>query len=88
MTPDQRRAHLILHGQTLLDAWTARCKLRAEGRKLWAEGAKLWDEGAKLIAKGDELWTEAVRQEFGGIIMKWVGRDCHLGNGEVYVWIT
>jgi len=59
MHPETRRAHLILHGQTLSDEWTARCKLRAEGRKLWAEGHKLRAEGHKLWAEAGKLWAEA-----------------------------
>ena len=58
MTPDQRRAHLILHGQTLLDEWTQRGKLYAEGGKLYAEGDKLFAEGDKLQAEANKLWAE------------------------------
>jgi hypothetical protein len=58
MTPTQRRAHNILHGQTLADEWAARCKFRAEGDKLWTEGSKLWTEGSKLWTEGSKLCTE------------------------------
>ena len=75
-------------------------KLQVEGRKLCAEGSKLWDEGDKLYAEGDKLyaegrklwgegdklWAQAVQDTFGNIAIKWVGMDCHLGNGEVYIW--
>ena len=96
MTPDQRRAHLILHGQTLLDEWTQRGKLWAEGRKLWAEGRelfaggrKLFAEGDKLWAEGDKLWADAVRKEFGpGCTMEWDGDTCTLSVGEVYLPVT
>ena len=103
MTPDQRRAHLILHGQTLLDEWTQWCKLRAEshklcvkGDKLCAEGdkhhaevRKLWAEGGKLQAEGGKLWADAVRKEFGpGCTMEWGGDTCTLSVGEVYLPVT
>ena len=55
MTPNQRRAHLILHGQTLLDEWRQRCKLWDEGSERFAEGVKLWDEGEELQTEGDKL---------------------------------
>jgi hypothetical protein len=61
MTPTQRRAHNILHGQTLADEWAARCKLYAEGDKLYAEGFKLRAEGRKLYTEGTELWTEGIK---------------------------
>src|ERR1700731_4219643 len=62
---DNRRAHNVLHGQTLLDEWQARKKICAEGNKLWTEGHKLWTEGHKICAEGhkicaegNKLWTE------------------------------
>ncbi len=96
MTPETRRAHLILHGQTLLDEWTQRCKLRAEGRKLWAEGTKLYAEGNKLYAEGNKiyaegnkLWADAVLAEFGpACTITWDGNDCILSVGERYDFIT
>ena len=75
MTPDQRRAHLILHGQTLLDEWT--------------EGHKLFAEGDKLRVEGDKLWADAVRKEFGpSCTMEWGGGTCTLSVGEVYLPVT
>ena len=93
MTPDQRRAHLILHGQTLLDEWTQRCKLYAEGDKLWAEGGaeglSLFTEANKLWAEGSKLWADAVRKEFGpGCTIEWDGDTCTLSVGEVYLPVT
>ena len=96
MTPDQRRAHLILHGQTLLDEWTQSSKLYAEddklyaeGHKLRAEGRKLQAEGDKLLAEGSKLWADAVLKEFGpGCTMEWDSGTCTLGGGEVYLHVT
>ena len=96
MTPDQRRAHLILHGQTLLDEWTQSDKLQAKGRKLRdeghklrAEGRKLRAEGGLLYAEGEELWADAVLKEFGpGCTMTWDGGTCTLSVGEVYLPVT
>ena len=103
MTPAQRRAHLILHGQTLLDEWTEGhklfaegsklCaeghKLYAEGAKLQAEGIKLYAEGAKLQAEGIKLWADAVLKEFGpGCTMAWYEGTCTLSVGEVYLPVT
>lgn len=93
MTPEQRRAHLVLHGQTLLDAWQARTKLCAEGLKLLAEGLKLLAEanrlgtkGVRLWAEGSKLWTDAVAAEFGpDCTITWQdGTTCILGCGETY----
>src|ERR1700731_4854602 len=55
---DNRRAHNVLHGQTLLDEWQARNKICAEGNKICAEGNKLWTEGHKLYAEGNKLYAE------------------------------
>ena len=75
MTPDQRRALLILHGQTLLDEWMQR--------------GKLYAEGDKLRAKGHKLWADAVLKEFGpGCTMEWDGGTCTLSVGEVYLPVT
>ena len=58
MTPEQRRAHLVLINQPLLDAWEARVKLCDEGGKLYDEGNKLWGEGFKLYSEGVKLYSE------------------------------
>lgn len=49
MNREQRRAHLALHGQTLLDEWQERCKAMDKIHKLWAEGKYLMGEGDVLL---------------------------------------
>src|ERR1700731_4778615 len=91
---DNRRAHNVLHGQTLLDEWQARNKIcaegnknSAEGNKLRTEGNKLYAEGNKLRDEGNKLWTEAVLAEFGPACTITWDTDpggCTLSNGERY----
>ncbi len=66
MTPLERKTHLVLLGQSLLDEWDARYRLRVEGDKLWGEANKLWRasdnlrrEGSKLFAEGNKLYDES-----------------------------
>lgn len=51
MNPEQRRAHLSLHGQTLLDAWQERCKTIDKS-------SRLLSDGYELMRRGDMLLTE------------------------------
>ena len=93
MNPEQRRAHLVLINQPLLDAWEARAKLCNEGDKCWDEGYKHFDEGSELRIKGTELWNNgtklwrsAVLAAYGSIEMTWENNyaSCTLANGERY----
>ncbi len=98
LTGIARQAHLILHGQSLYDAWAVRCKHRAEavkhyaeGRKHRAEARKHYAEGDKHYAEGHKHWAEGGKHwasvvEAAGLTMEW-GDDwhtCTLSNGEVY----
>src|SRR5258708_3487167 len=85
MTPEQRRAHLILHGKTLLDAW----KLYARALKQWREADKQYDEAhkppfdkmkfykaSKQFNKAHKQWTkalakwnEAVKKKFSSSVI-------------------
>ncbi len=58
MTPLERKAHLVLQGQSLLDEWEQRCRLFAEGNKLWVKGHKLRVEGRNLRTEGSKLWVK------------------------------
>ncbi len=92
LTGDARQAHLILHGQSLYDAWVQYCKHNAEGNKHYAEGHKHYAEGAKHYAEGDKHFAEAAKHwdsavEAAGLSMEWgEGDTCTLSNGEVYTY--
>ncbi len=46
MSPDERKAHNILHGQSLHDEWCARAALVLAGRVRWREGIALGEKRA------------------------------------------
>ena len=93
MTPEQRRAHLVLQGQTLLDEWLTRCAAIHEETEIIA-GVLTIPEYSAAIHRRNEAsrdWAVAVHAEFGmGCTMRWskdsLQCDCTLSNGEVYTW--
>lgn len=89
MTPEQRRAHLILIGQTLLDEWTARCRSM---QRLWANPDMPHENYWRAIENLNGRWGKAVKNELGPD--SWyrfslhggngMHATCTLSNGEVY----
>ncbi len=76
MTPLERKAHLTLQGQSLLDEWEQRCKLLMES-------SRLRSRGVKLRVEAHMLWRGAV--DAAGLTMVWSsGTRCALSNGEIY----
>ncbi len=85
LTGIARQAHLILHGQSLHDAWVYRCKHYAEGRKHnaeghkhYAEGDKHWTEGHKHYAEGRKHYAEGRKHNAEG--------DKHYAEGRKH-WV-
>lgn len=52
MTPEQRRAHLVLIGQPLLDEWLEFCKM--------------YDASPGSRGRAIDKWRDAVSAEYGG----------------------
>lgn len=80
MTPEVRRAHLMLHGQTLLDEWTEVCGFIRDARIAHAGGR--FDASHDMYTLARTCWRKAVAKE--GCTMQWDGAGCVLSNGERY----
>lgn len=72
MSPEERRAHLALHDQPLLDAFDESVRLRREGRNI--EAAILW-RSAIAVEYGAGAARDATMHE------DW---SCTLANGHHY----
>ena len=84
MTPEQRRAHLILIGQPLLDEWLEYC--RAWTKAVISPGISWSREEAVW------LWRDAVEREYGDRRAgDWAGPhrdDFAMKNGDYYTYVV
>lgn len=79
MNAIERRAHNILHGQTLIDEWRKRNEMFSAAHSL-RYPARM----DRTAAAGDG-WINAVKAEFGpACTMVWDATGCTLSNGERY----
>lgn len=87
MTPEQRRAHLILIGQPLLDEWLEYCRA-------WVGVGGPAHGPDRMLSAGDIVrqWRAAVEREYGDRSLgTWAGNrgeDFVMKNGDYYTFVA
>jgi hypothetical protein len=73
-------------------AWKVRSEHIAEGYAVLVKDDSLRSavRALEIKARGEQIFTDAIRATFGDIKMEWIMRDgkydCHLENGQIYKW--
>ena len=87
MDKEQRRAHLVLQGQTLLDEWlefVAKWSNGSWSTTLCPDSGSCWRVSTQLYSNSAKAWHVAVLAELGDAgVIYWTREGCEISNGEI-----